>query len=195
MEKPLCECGCGRPVTFHKKKRQYNRFIHGHHKGNWKGGRIIDCHGYAFILMPNHPQSNNKGYVREHILVMEKALRRRILPSEHIHHIDGSRQNNDPGNLLIFQTNAMHVAYEARLRAFKSSGNYEWRQCGLCHKYDSPKNLIITNTNASHPYCKRDYWRKKNWSGYIGGPDGSYILDNVPDLDFSLDQKEVSSKT
>lgn len=93
--------------------------------------------------------------------MMEKALGRAILPTEHIHHIDSDRQNNTIGNLMLFKTNSMHVAYEARLRAFAASGHYDWRQCCICHEYDDPINLYINNTNARHLKCAREYASQK----------------------------------
>jgi len=43
------------------------------------------------------------GYIREHILVVEKALGRPLEPIEVIHHRDGNRTNNDISNLLVMR--------------------------------------------------------------------------------------------
>ena len=37
----------------------------------WKGGKRKD-HGYIRILQKNHPHCDNRGYVLEHRLVIEK---------------------------------------------------------------------------------------------------------------------------
>jgi hypothetical protein len=37
----------------------------------------------------------------EHRLNMEKKIGRSLLPSEHVHHIDGNPKNNNPENLMI----------------------------------------------------------------------------------------------
>lgn len=76
----------------------------------WKGGRIIDKDGYVLIHSPNHPDCTSGGYVREHRLVMEKILGRRLLPTEVVHHGKKGKQNNDPDNLTLFDTNAKHLA-------------------------------------------------------------------------------------
>lgn len=36
-----------------------------------------------------------------HRHVMEQVLGRRLLPTEHVHHRDGDRKNNDPANLEV----------------------------------------------------------------------------------------------
>ena len=124
MEKGYCQCGCGQPtpiISQTEKKRgfvkgEHRRFVSGHnargsnHPG-WKGGRYINSQGYVLIKTPGHPRVDVNGYVPEHILVMEKVLGRFILPTEAIHHFDGVRHHNEPGNLMLFKTNTMHLAY------------------------------------------------------------------------------------
>lgn len=75
----------------------------------WKGGRTIDDDGYVMLFLPDHPNATSNGYVREHRIVMEKKLGRFLLPTEVVHHIDGTRNNNDPENLELFSTNADHL--------------------------------------------------------------------------------------
>ena len=43
-------------------------------KPSWKGGKT-KSNGYILIFMPEHP-FNVGGYVKEHRLVMEKAIKR-----------------------------------------------------------------------------------------------------------------------
>lgn len=78
----------------------------------WKGGRCLDGDGYVLIHQPSHPSATKAGYVREHRLVMEEVLGRRLLPKEVVHHRDRDKQNNDPSNLEVFERNADHLRAE-----------------------------------------------------------------------------------
>lgn len=78
----------------------------------WKGGRMLDKAGYVLIHMPEHPNADRHGYVREHRLVMERVLGRYLTKEEVVDHIDqeGDKSNNDPTNLRVYSSNAEHLA-------------------------------------------------------------------------------------
>lgn len=78
--------------------------------GFWNGGRSIDKSGYILVKSPGHPSATKAGYVREHRLVMEKLLGRYLTETEVVHHKDDDPSNNDPSNLLLFDTNSIHIA-------------------------------------------------------------------------------------
>jgi hypothetical protein len=44
---------------------------------------------------------NGGAYIKEHRLVMEKKIGRKLLDNEVVHHIDGNRSNNKEENLLL----------------------------------------------------------------------------------------------
>lgn len=71
----------------------------GEGNANWKGGRI-EHNGYVYLRRPKHPYNKNN-YVQEHRLVIEKHLKRLLLPSEIVHHKDGNRKNNCLDNLEL----------------------------------------------------------------------------------------------
>jgi len=81
---------------------------------NWKGGKTQMGNGYVYVLAPGHPKAkvskkNKRGYVAEHILVMEKKLGRYLKDGECIHHIDNNGMNNNINNLILFHNHAEHM--------------------------------------------------------------------------------------
>lgn len=80
----------------------------------WKGGRIIQ-NGYIDILLEEKWPNGKKKYKREHRIVMENHLGRKLTRYEHVHHIDGNKVNNDIGNLMLFPNAKAHAEYHAKL--------------------------------------------------------------------------------
>jgi transposase len=78
----------------------------------WRGGVTCDACGYVLRKAHDHPFCDNRGYVREHRLVMESVLGRYLMPTEVVHHKDGDKANNAPKNLRVFQSNAEHLRDE-----------------------------------------------------------------------------------
>ena len=64
-------------------------------------GYIITHNGYKMLQVKNHPNKDSKGYVREHILVVEKEIGRFLNKGEVVHHIDGNKLNNNIENLKL----------------------------------------------------------------------------------------------
>ena len=77
---------------------------------SWNGGRTIDKHGYVLLRRPEHPAANNSGYVREHRLVAEETLGRLLKSTEVVHHMNDDPADNRPANLMVYETNALHLA-------------------------------------------------------------------------------------
>lgn len=74
--------------------------------------KYIDTNGYVLIYTPNHHRAMRsgsfKGYVYEHILVAEEMLGRELYPDEVVHHLDETKTNNHPYNLLVL-SRSQHV--------------------------------------------------------------------------------------
>ena len=73
-----------------------------HGNGNWKGGVNKHASGYLKELRKGHPRADKNGYVMQHRLVMEKVLGRYLEANEHIHHMNGIRDDNRPENLELW---------------------------------------------------------------------------------------------
>ena len=46
-----------------------------------------------------------------HRMMAERMLGRKLLPGEVVHHIDGNKRNNRPGNLMVFKNQAEHAKW------------------------------------------------------------------------------------
>lgn len=81
---------------------------------DWRAHRSITKSGYVEISAPDHPHKTKRGYVREHRLVVEKALGRYLERDEDVHHVDGNKQNNHIDNLRVM-THVEHIHHHGPL--------------------------------------------------------------------------------
>lgn len=66
--------------------------------------------GYIMQKAIWHPYANSRGYVQEHRLIIEKKLKRYLIPNvEFIHHIDQDRSNNVLSNLKLEGGQHLHA--------------------------------------------------------------------------------------
>lgn len=130
---------------------------------NWKGGRTYDPKGYVRILMPEHPRSNVKGYVMEHIVVCEKALGKPLPKGAVPHHVNEKKDDNRPHNLVICEDENYHKLLHARMRAYKACGNPNARKCTFCKEWEV--GLLRNQNHHYHKKCRSEYairkWRER----------------------------------
>jgi hypothetical protein len=93
---------------------------HGENHPAWKKG-ITHRNGYRHIYQPEHPLANNRGYVKEHRLVMEEHLGRYLKRSEHVHHINGNILDNRLENLIVL-TKQEHAHFHTPKRPRGNKG-------------------------------------------------------------------------
>lgn len=184
IKKGFCQCGCGEQTWiagYNRKslgwiKGKPIQFIRGHHSrvmkierkmlaGNnhpqWKGGQTINYAGYKLIKKPDHPRAHPQTrYIREHILIAEKAIGRYLSEDTPIHHFP----ENPSNQLIICQDRIYHHLLHRRYRALKACGHANWLKCEFCHKWDEPTNLHIApkkQSRAWHRQCSDDYRLRK----------------------------------
>lgn len=85
------------------------------------------------------------GHERQHRVVMEQKLGRKLRPGEVVHHIDRNTRNNDPDNLELKASQADHIREHMlgnhhtallneeqvkQIRALYATGQYYYRELG-----------------------------------------------------------------
>lgn len=97
-----------------------------------------NSYGYSMV-------EDNGRYLLEHRAVVERALGRRLSPGEHVHHIDGDKQNNSLGNLRV-----MGPSEHSRLHANKrwEARNNRGR-CVICQRWGRPPGVCLD--------CQKEY--------------------------------------
>lgn len=129
----LCLCGCGIETKIAERNRSEREqikgmpvnFIRGHNLGKaennpwWKGGKKKTGTGkyvYWEVKAENHPKVNKNGYIREHVLVVEKALGKYLPQGSEIHHVNGNGLDNRNFNLVLCQDRSYHFLLHKRKR-------------------------------------------------------------------------------
>jgi hypothetical protein len=83
------------------------RGLRGPSSPNWKGGRVLDKSGYVFLMkeyLSPEDQAlfpDTERYIMEHRLIMARKYGRSLKKREHVHHINGTKDDNREENLMV----------------------------------------------------------------------------------------------
>ena len=100
---------CRKPLVGHQRRKGYSKYCNRQCYVNYRKKQFIIKKGYKKILIPDHPRADSKGYVFEHIVVLEHELGRPLKNGEVSHHIDKNKFNNHPDNLTVFENHSLHM--------------------------------------------------------------------------------------
>lgn len=89
---------------------------------------------YMYFCDKSHPLASEAGIVYYHRHVASEKLGRWVTEDEHVHHIDGNRQNNTPENLEVL-TEAEHHAKHRPPR--------EDKVCPVCAVTFKPSSMYV----------------------------------------------------
>lgn len=87
---------------------------------------------------------HRKYAVREHTVIVEKVLGKRLPSEAEVHHVDGNKSNNSHSNLVVCPDIPYHKLLHRRTEALAACGNANWIKCRFCKQYDAPENLTVT---------------------------------------------------
>lgn len=73
----------------------------GKYASRFMGGRYLNHKGYVCLYMPEYKWCHKGGWIQEHRYVMQEHLGKRLLPKEHVHHINGVKTDNRIENLMV----------------------------------------------------------------------------------------------
>ena len=90
-------------MHYHRWKRHGNSLT----KKKNIGSKKYEKDGYVLVRIPEHPNLQSNGYIREHRLVMSNFLKRPLLSHEIVHHKNGIRDDNRIENLELL-TRSVH---------------------------------------------------------------------------------------
>jgi len=144
--------------------------------------RIYRNH-YIYLYRPNHPNATKQGYIAEHRIIMENCLGRILNKNEHVHHINGIKDDNDIINLIVLTSNE-----HRRLHMLGNTPFNKGKELSDKHKKSISKSMIgkkhTQQTKDKIREIKLKYWtldkRKEQSIKYKGkgNPDyktGKYV--------------------
>lgn len=106
--------------------------------------------GYIYFIDHLHPLRNAVGRVYLHRHVASITCGRWLLSNEHVHHVDGNKANNDPGNLVVLTSSEHTKLHRPVAQIFK-------KECAYC---GTPFNTCREEAVTCSDICRSSNRRK-----------------------------------
>ena len=97
------------------KTKSFREKLSGKNNSFWRGGaslRFKNDKGYVVVHKPTHPNSDSRGRIREHRIVVESMIKRLLKKGEVVHHL-GKVDDNRPEVLMAFSCDKFHKRFHA----------------------------------------------------------------------------------
>ena len=98
--------------------------------------KLSNIMGRPAVFVPEHPKSNNRGYVLRARYLMEQKLGRSLGSREHVHHKDENPTNDHLGNLEV-----MSIAEHSRHHSTGRSSSLPGRGTKAARKIKGKRGL------------------------------------------------------
>ena len=101
-----------------------NKFYSGENHMSYKSGKYIH-EGYVLVKKPEHYRADKNGYVKEHVLLAEEKIGRKLLDNEEVHHINKIKNDNRYQNLAVLTISEHRTVHARRKRKVR----YDYAYC------------------------------------------------------------------
>lgn len=128
----------------------------------WTGGHST-VNGYKTTKVDGHPRGGKRGYVFDHILVVEAAMGKYLREGTEVHHVDRTKTNNANNNIVACHDIAYHQLLHRRQRALDACGDANWLMCTYCKQWGPPSDVFQRSNRPSayHQTCNARYYRER----------------------------------
>lgn len=110
--------------------------------------------GYKEVFAKEHPSSRKSGWMYEHRLEASKMLKRPLKASEHVHHRDEDKTNNNHSNLIVFASNADHMRFHRTGIAYlQEDGAFSTVSVDRRALARKRKRCILCDKPCTRKYC------------------------------------------
>lgn len=126
----------------------------------YTGGRFKNGRGYWVYHLPDKRLRCGIRRVGEHQILAMRALGRDLPKGSSVHHVNGDKADNSPGNLVLCPSPAYHALLHQRQRALDATGNADAKRCCLCSGYENQGDIAVYSGVAYHKKCNMERSRR-----------------------------------